>query len=232
MAKKLNTFLGDINDLIQNNNFMQKIFTKIEDVTTNNTMDNNNNLEDAATTLDEMPNEAVENSDIDVAQNNDAEATADDNLAQATHKTKELEAQVTELKDKYLRLAAEFENYKRRTTRERIELLDTAAKDTIVAMLPILDDFDRAAKANETAADAQSITEGFNLIHTRLQNTLKQRGVREMDSTNAPFNADEHEAITEIPMGDDLKGKVFDTVEKGYFLNDKIIRYAKVVVGK
>ena len=221
-------------------NNIQKIISDIAD-TTNNLMQQNNNDSDLQTadlhgsdlhSSDLHDDNAVAIETADAAPNETAADNLDASAAQTTNKTKELEAQVAELKDKYLRLAAEFENYKRRTTRERIELLDTAAKDTILAMLPILDDFDRAAKANETAEDAKSITEGFNLIHTRLQNTLKQRGVKEMESNGTNFDADHHEAITEIPMGDDLKGKVFDTVEKGYFLNDKIIRYAKVVVGK
>jgi molecular chaperone GrpE len=174
---------------------------------------------------DQMPQDtAAENT-----SENTAEATAE---TQETNKFVELEGQVSELKDKYLRLAAEFDNYKRRMAKERVELLDSAAKDTITALLPVLDDFDRAAKANETASEIGGVIEGFKLIHTRIFNILKQRGLKEMETANQNFDADLHEAIAELPMGDDLKGKVFDTTEKGYFLHEKIIRFAKVVVGK
>ena len=144
----------------------------------------------------------------------------------------EMEAQVSELKDKYLRLAAEFDNYKRRMSKERLELMDTAAKDTIAAMLPVLDDFDRAAKANETATEVAGVVEGFKLIHNRMLNILKQRGLVEMDTQKQDFDADKHEAIAEMPMGDEFKGKIFDTTEKGYLIKEKIIRFAKVVVGR
>ncbi|MFA4871042.1 MAG: nucleotide exchange factor GrpE [Pedobacter sp.] len=136
------------------------------------------------------------------------------------------------LNDKYLRLFAEFDNYKRRTQKERIELLQTAGKDVITSLLPVLDDFDRANKAMESATDIASINEGVNLIHTKLKNTLAQKGLKEIESSNTVFDTDNHEAITKIPAPtEDLKGKVVDTLEKGYTLNDKVIRFAKVVVG-
>jgi molecular chaperone GrpE len=128
------------------------------------------------------------------------------------------------MKDKYIRLMAEFENFKRRSSRERIELIGTASREAIISMLPIMDDFERAEKND-------GLAEGITLIYNKLQNTLSQKGLKPMESNGADFDAEQHEAITEVPMGDDFKGKVIDTVEKGYFLNDKIIRYAKVVVG-
>jgi molecular chaperone GrpE len=128
------------------------------------------------------------------------------------------------MKDKYLRLMAEFENFKRRSSKERIELIGTASREMIVSMLPILDDFERAEKNG-------GLSEGISLIHSKLHNTLSQKGLKAMESNGADFDAEQHEAITEVPMGDALKGKVIDTVEKGYLLNEKIIRYAKVVVG-
>jgi molecular chaperone GrpE len=136
------------------------------------------------------------------------------------------------LNDKYLRLFAEFDNYKRRTQKERVELLQTAGKDVIVSLLPVLDDFDRANKAAENAVDVASIKEGVQLVHHKLKNLLVQKGLKDMESINTPFNTDLHEAITKIPASnEELKGKVIDELEKGYTLNDKVIRFAKVVVG-
>lgn len=154
-----------------------------------------------------------------------------DNDAEETDKTAALEAQNAELKDKYLRLAAEFENYKRRTSKERLELLDTAARETVVALLPVLDDFDRAVALNERVEDLDALKDGFKLIQQRFIQILDRRGLKAMDTTGKPFDADFQQSVTEIPMGEEMKGKVVDTVEKGYTLNSKIIRFAKVVVG-
>jgi len=143
-----------------------------------------------------------------------------------------LQAEVQQLNDKYLRLYAEFDNYKRRTQKERVELLQTAGKDVIVSLLTVLDDFDRALKAMETAADVAPVKEGVLLVHNKLKNILAQKGLKDVDSINKDFDTDFHEAITNIPAPtEDLKGKVIDEVEKGYTLNDNVIRFAKVVVG-
>ena len=141
-------------------------------------------------------------------------------------RVKDLEAQVADLKDKYLRQAAEFDNFKKRSAREAWDLRQTAGREILAAVLPVLDDFDRAAQHT-------TFSEGVQLIYNKLQTTLHQRGLKPMDSTGADFDPDQHEAITEIPAAsEEMKGKVIDTVEKGYFLNDKIMRFAKVVVGK
>lgn len=146
--------------------------------------------------------------------------------------TDKLKSEVSMLNDKYVRLYAEFDNYKRRTTKERIELLQTASKDVIVSLLGILDDFERANKAMETASDVKSVKEGVELIQNKLTSLLAQKGLKAMESIGQPFDADIHEAITNVPAPTpDLKGKVIDEAEKGYMLNDKVIRYAKVVVG-
>jgi molecular chaperone GrpE len=141
----------------------------------------------------------------------------------------------TELEDannKYIRLYAEFDNYKRRTSRERVELLQTAGKDVIVDLLPVLDDLERALKAIDEHADDASVKEGIQLVANKLKKTLQQKGLKEMESINQPFDADFHEAITNIPApSEEMKGKVIDEVVKGYLLNDKVLRYAKVVVG-
>lgn len=171
----------------------------------------------------ENTTENVENTDAPVNETEQApELSAEEKL----------QAEVQQLNDKYLRLYAEFDNYKRRTQKERVELLQTAGKDVIVSLLPVLDDFDRALKAMETAADVAPVKEGILLVSTKLKNTLSQKGLKDVESINEPFNTDFHEAITNIPAPtEDLKGKVIDEVEKGYTLNDNVIRFAKVVVG-
>lgn len=134
--------------------------------------------------------------------------------------------------DKFLRLYAEFDNYKRRTSKERVELLQTAGKDVIVSLLPVLDDFERASRAIENAKDVSAVKEGVSLVHNKLKNLLLQKGLKEMVSKGQVFDADIHEAVTNIPAPDDsLKGKIVDVLEEGYLLNDKVIRFAKVVVG-
>jgi len=144
-----------------------------------------------------------------------------------------LRKDLDETKDKYLRLVAEFDNFRRRTAKESNELRATAGKEIIQSLLVVLDDMDRAEKQIETATDIAVVKEGVNLVFGKLRHTLQQKGVKVMDSMNQPFDADIHEAITEIPApNDDMKGKVMDVVEPGYYLNDKLIRFAKVVVGK
>lgn len=144
-----------------------------------------------------------------------------------------LKAELEEANDKYLRKVAEFENYKRRSAKERIELIQTAGKEVITDLLDVLDDCDRAQKQLDTSDNAAAIKEGVMLVFNKLRTSLQNRGVKAMDTINQDFNADLHEAITEIPAASEaLKGKIIDEVIKGYYLNDKIIRYAKVVVGK
>ncbi|HNU49085.1 MAG TPA: nucleotide exchange factor GrpE [Bacteroidia bacterium] len=133
--------------------------------------------------------------------------------------------------DKYVRLYSDFENYKRRLAKERIELIKTAGSDVITSLLPIIDDFERAMKAQETTSDAAALKEGVQLIFQKLNNTLTQHGLAAIESINKPFDTDLHEAITSIPADDDKKGLVVDEIEKGYLLNDKVVRHAKVVVG-
>jgi molecular chaperone GrpE len=144
----------------------------------------------------------------------------------------ELKKQIEEQKDKYLRLFADFDNFKKRNAKERLELIQTAGKDIITALLPTLDDFERALKATETATDIAAAREGMLLIHNKLLNSLQQKGLKAIESKNTDFNVELHEAITEIPSPTpEMQGKVIDEIEKGYYLGDKIIRFAKVVVG-
>ncbi|TXF91248.1 nucleotide exchange factor GrpE [Neolewinella aurantiaca] len=143
-----------------------------------------------------------------------------------------LEAQITEKDERHLRLYAEFENFKKRSRKEKLELMDTAGRKTMMALLPVIDDFDRAAKQAESDPDTKKVWDsGVGLIVKKMMKTLEGQGLKPMVSTGETFNADFHEAITEIPAPD-MAGKVVDTVENGYFLNEKIIRHAKVVVGK
>ena len=140
--------------------------------------------------------------------------------------------QIAELNDKYLRQAAEFDNFRRRNAKERMELIQTAGKDVITDLLVVLDDSERAQKQMETTDDVNQIKEGVQLVFSKLRNTLSAKGLKPMETISKDFNPDLHEAITEINAGEEMKGKVVDEVEKGYYLNDKIIRHAKVVVGK
>ena len=143
-----------------------------------------------------------------------------------------LQAEVEEQKDKYLRLFAEFDNFKRRNAKEKIELIQTAGKDVIISMLEVMDDCDRAEKQLTDTDDITAQKEGVQLVFNKLRNTLQAKGLKAMQSINTDFDVEKHEAITEIEVAEKLKGKVVDEVEKGYYLNDKIIRFAKVVVGK
>jgi len=144
-----------------------------------------------------------------------------------------LQGELAEQKDKYIRLYSEFENFRRRTAKEKLEMVQSANEQLIKAMLPVADDFERAEKAFKDRLEGDKTLEGFILIYNKFKKTLDQYGVKPMDiPSGADFNADVHEAITQIPVPDEkLKGKVVDVVEKGYLLNEKVIRFAKVVVG-
>lgn len=134
--------------------------------------------------------------------------------------------------DKYVRLYAEFDNFRRRTIKEREEARKMEGKDVIVSLLPVLDDFDRALRSMQNATDLAPVKEGVELIQQKFKNTLMQKGLKEMESIGKPFDPELHEAITNIPApNEELKGKVVDEMEKGYFLNDKVARFAKVIVG-
>jgi molecular chaperone GrpE len=166
----------------------------------------------------------------------------DENLSGTTHlsepmseesELEKVKAELAQLKDKYLRTVAEFENYKRRNAKERLEFIQTAGREVIIDLLDTLDDCDRAQKQLETSTDIDEIKEGVMLVFNKLRNTLAAKGLKPMESLYKDFNPDLHEAISEVPVADEkLKGKVIDEVQKGYYLNDKIIRFAKVVVGK
>lgn len=149
-----------------------------------------------------------------------------------SNELEELKIKHAELNDKFLRLFSEFDNFRKRTFKEKIELTTTASEGIIIQLLPILDDFDRALKAFGENNSEDSLLEGINLIHNKLKSTLKARGLEAMESIGEEFNTDFHEAITKAPApSKSMKGKIIDEIEQGYLLGDKVIRYAKVVVG-
>jgi molecular chaperone GrpE len=150
-----------------------------------------------------------------------------------TDPIEKMKAELTEVQDKYIRLYSEFENYKRRTNKERSDLLRSANQETLVSLLPVLDDFERAMKSINAVEDNDAMKTGIELVYGKLKTTLTQKGLKEMETNGKEFDVEFHEGITKIPAPtEDLKGKVIDTLEKGYFLNEKVIRFAKVVVGE
>ncbi len=147
-------------------------------------------------------------------------------------KLKELQKELQEQKEKYLRLSADFDNFRKRTMKEKMDLHKQAGESIYVKILPVMDDLDRAMKFMEEAKDIEAVKEGIILIYNKFKEYLNQQGVKEIDALHQEFNTDVHEAVTQIPAGDKkLKGKVVDIIEKGYYLNDKVIRYSKVVIG-
>ncbi len=183
--------------------------------------------------MEEKVTIAPENEEMNI--NADADIPGNTHLSNdgAEDPTEKIQAELEEQKDKYLRLFAEFDNFRRRSAKERLELIQTAGKEVLVALLDVLDDCDRAEKQIQNSEDVTAIKEGIALIFAKLRNTLTAKGITAMESIHTDFDVEKHEAITEIPAPTEaLKGKVMDEVVKGYYLNDKIIRFAKVVVGK
>jgi molecular chaperone GrpE len=177
----------------------------------------------------DIENEEVPDNSSVPQEENDNDQTQNEDTSSSIEK---LENENQELKDKYLRLFAEFDNYKKRTVKERLDLMRTAAQETILAILPVLDDFDRAKRLADEPGSTEVFSEGANIVYHKLYAVLKNKGLEPMDTHHQPFDPEFHEALTEIPAPtEELKGKVVDTIEKGYKLGDKIIRYAKVVVG-
>jgi len=156
------------------------------------------------------------------------------------HKKHEMEEQLEkaemdllELKDKHIRLQAEFDNYRKRTLKERIDLMKSANESLLISLLPVIDDFDRANQTLDMVEEDSPVKEGVKLIYNKFQEFLKQNGVKEIEAKGQDFNTDLHEAITKIPApSEEMAGKIVDVVQKGYYLNDKVIRFAKVVIGE
>jgi len=176
-------------------------------------------------------NEIGKNEDSTNVEEGTEESSSENTEGQISDEAK-LIAEATEWQNKYLRLYAEFDNFKRRTSKERLELLQIAGKDVITDLLTVLDDFERAQKSIETTTDVNAVKEGVTLVQHKLKGILNQKGLKEMESIGKDFDADLHEGITNIPAPTtNLKGKVIDELEKGYLLNDKVIRFAKVIIG-
>ena len=188
---------------------------------------------------EEIPEEVAESQEATSADASETdEVTAEDvDLSSeednARNEVEELRSQLEKEKKEYMFLMAEFDNFRKRTLREKSELIKNAAESAFKGLLPIVDDFERALKATEGVGDAGAVREGMELIYKKLKKYMEQNGVREMDPEDRDFDANRHEAISAVPVPDEsLKGKILDTVEKGYTINDKVLRHAKVVVGQ
>jgi molecular chaperone GrpE len=161
------------------------------------------------------------------------DANAGETESKSISREQALEQELAEAKDKHLRLFAEFDNYRKRTSKQQLDMIRNAGSDMIKTILPVLDDLDRAAELNEKTDDIHVVKEGFKLIHQKFALILERNGLKEIEAKGLEFNTDLHEAITNIPAPtEDLKGKVIDVVEKGYYLNDHVLRFSKVVVGQ
>jgi len=174
----------------------------------------------------------VENELVNENATHEGEQTQTNSESNSNAELQELKAKNAELNDKYLRLYSEFDNFRKRTAKEKIELIQSGGEDVFKSFLPVIDDFERAIKSNAETTDINTINEGIKLIFNKFKNTLHQKGLTEMKAVGEPFDTDLHEAITNIPApSEDLKGKVVEELEKGYLLNGKVIRFAKVVIG-
>ena len=192
-------------------------------------------MEDKNITPEEMPEDAVVVDDINATpeENEEAQEVVAEGADSLEVENEKLKESLEKEKKEYLFLMAEFDNFRKRTLREKSELIKNAGESAFKGLLPIVDDFERALKASESAEDATVIREGMELIYKKLKKYLEQNGVKEMDPEDLVFDADKHEAISVVPVPDEeQKGKILDTVEKGYTINDKVLRHAKVVVGQ
>ena len=183
-----------------------------------------------------MQEKNIPTGDDQIDINSDADIPGFNHLSNPDSETngieEKLEAEIQEQKDKYLRLFAEFDNYKRRTAKEKIDLMQTAGKDFALSLLEVTDDIERAEKQMASDNDIVHVKEGVKLIFNKLRSILQQKGITPMNSVDTDFDTEKHEAVTEIEAGKEKAGKVVDEVQKGYYMNDKLIRFAKVVVGK
>lgn len=183
---------------------------------------------------DKINEESAKNSELteENTENTAETPVEEEKKADGTETAVDYKAKYEEINDKFMRLYSEFDNSKKRNTRERIELIKSAGSDVLKSILPILDDFDRAIKANQTAADIEAVKEGFNLINQKLYNSLEAKGLKKMEVIGQVLDTELHEAITQIPApSPDLKGKVVDVVENGFYINEVVLRHAKVIVG-
>ena len=192
----------------------------------------NTELTDEQKSQPEGDNADDKTSETDNSQDKSA-ANDTDTTAQDTDKGDDLQKKYDELNDRYLRLMAEFDNYRKRTLKEKMDLTKYAEEDVIKGILPVVDNMERAIKSLESAQDINAVKEGIDLIYKKFKEFLEKRGIKEIEALNKELDTDLHEAVTKFAApSEDLKGKIIDVIEKGYYLHDKVIRYAKVVVGE
>ena len=177
--------------------------------------------------------EIIEKEIVDESIDNTPDDSTQEKEEIKEEETDSFQKKYEEVNDKYLRLYSEFENYRRRTAKEKIDLISNAGESILKDLIPVLDDFERAIETNKTAEDLDALKEGFQLLYQKYKGILTQKGLKEMEAKEQDFDVELHEALTKIPApSKKLKGKVVDVMEKGYYLNDKVIRYAKVVIGE
>jgi len=183
---------------------------------------------DEKKTAKDLPEE-VQEKEVSVAKEPE-EVSEEEELEEKEKSSEEI---IQELQDKYIRLSADFDNYRKRNLKEKMDLIKLAGEDILLKLLPVLDDFDRALQTMNEATDCEAMKEGVDLIHNKFKEFLSSNGIKEISAMNEEFNTDLHEAVTKVPApSKKMKGKIVDVVEKGYFLHDKVIRYSKVVIGE
>ena len=221
-AKRISTFLKP-----------KKVRMKKKEHTENTKADKDKTVDSSLDYQTDSENSESKFSATEEQQTEDAESLVLDEKALLEAKIAELETSKKELNDKYLRLSAEFDNYRKRTLRERMELTKTAAESVMLSILPVTDDFERAIHSIEQGMDFEATKEGILLIYNKFKEFNKQNGISEIEAEGKVFDTDLHEALTKIPAPtEEMKGKIVDVIQKGYYLNDKVIRFAKVVVGE
>ena len=184
-------------------------------------------------------NEGLENENPELTEQQEVQNKKETKKDKAHKKSKveeqleKAESELLDMKDKHIRLQAEFDNYRKRTLKERMELLKTAGESVLIGILPVIDDFDRAIQSLDSVEEESHVKDGVKLIYNKFQDFLKQNGVKEIEAKEQTFDTDLHEAITTFPAPtEDLKGKIIDVIQKGYYLNDKVVRHSKVVIGE
>lgn len=202
--------------MAEDNNIEEQKVETAEEQTVENTAEAADNA--ASETAEAAATEAEETATAEPVDEKDA-------------KIAELEAQVAAQKDQYLRLYAEFDNYKKRTLKEKAELIQTAGKNVLEQMLPLIDDVERAMVSVQNADSVEGVKEGIDLIYNKFVKFLDSNNVKEIETVGLPFNTDFHEAVAQVPMGEDKKGVVIDCTQKGYIMGEKVVRFAKVVIG-
>ncbi|HVN57900.1 MAG TPA: nucleotide exchange factor GrpE [Bacteroidales bacterium] len=208
---------------------------EIKNNETGNIIDNKNINSGVQGTVDEIPVEMTGVTDVQQPEEGQKEKPADssEQSDKETINVDENLVKLAEMQDKYLRLSAEFDNYRKRTLREKIELTKHAGESILKSIIPVMDDFERALKSMESSSDCTSMKSGIDLIYSKFRDFLTQNGIKEIESLNSEFNVDLHEAVSKMPVEDgNLKGKVVEVLQKGYYLHDKVMRFSKVVVGE